>query len=138
LDSCEVYHNDVFTEIEKEIFNRNYELGSFVWSRILIISDLKKIFVRILRKSVVEKIFYFLLAEKLSYIILLTAYIVITDKEKERAVILEKFTNFIDFTILISEVFWGEEVNAISFIFNIRKLDAVIKFAVDISNNVRI
>jgi hypothetical protein len=91
-----------------------------------------------LRKSVIKRILYFPLAEKFSYIILLTTYIVITNKEKERAIILKEFTNLIDFTILISEILWGEKINAIDFIFNIGKLDTIIKFIIDISNNVRI
>jgi hypothetical protein len=96
------------------------------------------VFIKILRKSIIERILYFLLAEKLSYIILLTAYIIITDKEKERVVILKELTNFIDFTILISEILWGEKISAINFIFGIRKFDTVIEFAIDILNNVKI
>jgi hypothetical protein len=137
LDSCETHYHDVFAEIA-EIFNKNYKSGPFVWNRILIVSDLKKVFVRILRKLVIERILYFFLTEKLNYIILLTAYIIITDKKKERIVILKKFANFIDFTILISEVLWGEEISVINFIFDIKKFDAVIEFIIDIFNNIKI
>jgi hypothetical protein len=82
------------------------------------------VFVRILRKSIIKIFLTF--SWRKSSAILLTAYIVITDNKKERTVILKELANVIDFTILISEILWGEKIYIVSFIFDIEKFDAIV------------